>query len=103
MSQALTLSGVTSPGTQLDALTALIYLAQTQEIESLGDALQPLLSYRSLALLLADLSQKFDTSNFLRLFLNGLLSHWYARRSCFMSRACQSDDFMVMTMQYHIG
>lgn len=62
-------------GTQLDALTALVYLAQTQTIESLDSALQPLLAFRSLPLLLADLSLKFDTSNFLRLFLTGLLSH----------------------------
>jgi hypothetical protein len=65
-----------TPGTQLDALTALVYLAQTQTIESLDSALQPLLAFRSLPLLLADLSLKFDTSNFLRLFLTGLLSHW---------------------------
>jgi hypothetical protein len=38
--------------------------------------MQPLLAFRSLPLLLADLSLKFDTSNFLRLFLTGLLSHW---------------------------
>lgn len=65
-----------SPATQLDALTALVYLAQTQTIESLDSALPPLLAFRSLPLLLADLSLKFDTSNFLRLFLTGLLSHW---------------------------
>lgn len=57
----------------------LIYLAQTQNIAQLSpEALASLLKFRSLAGLLADFTQKFDTSNFLRLLLDGILSHWYA-------------------------
>jgi len=56
---------------------ALVYLAQTQEIETLADeTLQRLLSFPSLAFQLADLSQKFDISNFLRLLTGVLLSRW---------------------------
>lgn len=62
---------------------ALIYLAQTQSISTLPEeALHPLLSFRSLAALLAEFSQKFDTTNFLRLLLRGLLSRWYALSPC---------------------
>ncbi len=78
-----TVAKYASESTQADALCCIVFLCQTQDISHFkDDVFHSLLSFRSIASLISDLSQRYETSKFIKLFVQALLKNWYNLFSC---------------------